>query len=60
MTDSGDQTTCTFSYDIPADSDGRAIVSITCVTDDAGNANAAATDNTLTIESPPARGGARH
>ena len=50
MTDSGDQTTFTFSYDVPAGSDGSATVTIEGATDSAGNPNAAASNNSFTID----------
>ena len=50
MTDSGDQTTFTFSYDVPAGSDGAATVTIAAATDAAGNPNAAASNDSFTID----------
>ena len=50
MTDSGDQTTWTFNYDVPATSDGTATVTIAGAADPAGNSNDAATNNTFTID----------
>ena len=50
MTDSGDQTTFTFSYDVPAGSDGAATVTIAGAADSAGNPNAAASNNSFTID----------
>ena len=57
MTDSGDQTTFTFSYDVPAGSDGAATVTIAGAADSAGNPNAAASNNSFTIDNTsPHRG----
>ena len=50
MTDSGNQTVWTYSYNVPAGSDGIATVTIAGATDAAGNPNAAATNNTFTID----------
>ena len=50
MTDGGDQTTWTFSYDVPSGSDGTATVTIAGATDAAGNPNATATNNAFTID----------
>ena len=50
MTDSGDQTIFTFSYDVPAGSDGSATVTIAGATDSAGNPNAAASNDSFTID----------
>ena len=50
MSDSGDQITWTYSYDVPSDSDGTATITIAGATDEAGNANATATDNTFTVD----------
>ena len=50
MTGSGAGTVWTFSYDVPAGSEGLATVTIAGVTDLAGNPNATATNNTFTID----------
>ena len=50
MTDSGDQTTWTFSYDVPATSDGPATVTIAGATDAVGNSNDPASNNSFTID----------
>ena len=50
MTDSGDQITWTYTYDVPSAGDGAATVTIAGATDDAGNANGAATNNSFTID----------
>ena len=50
MTDSGDGTVWTFSYVVPADSDGTATVTIAGATDAVGNPNQPATNNTFTID----------
>ena len=47
---SGSGLVWTYSWDIPADSDGVATITISGATDLAGNANAAATNNTRTID----------
>lgn len=50
MTDGGTQKVWTYSYDVPSGSDGSATVTITGATDTALNANATATNNTITID----------
>ena len=49
MTVSGNGITWTFSYDVPSGSDGTATVSIAGATDEAGNPNQPATNNTFVI-----------
>ena len=49
MTDSGDQITWAYSYDVPSGSDGTATVTISG-TDPAGNANDAPTNASFTID----------
>ena len=49
MTDSADQTTFTFSYDVPAGSDGAATVTIAGAADVA-NPNDAASNDSFTID----------
>ena len=51
MTDSGGGLVWTFEYTVPADSDGLASVSITGVTDEAGNPNREPDDDTFMINS---------
>ena len=53
MTDSGAGTVWTFSYDVPAWSDGTATVTIAGAADAAGNPNGVATNNTFTIDNTP-------
>ncbi len=49
MTATGNALVWTFSYDVPAGSDGTATVTVN-ITDLAGNPNSAATNNTFTID----------
>ena len=53
MTDSGDQTVWTYSYDVPSDGDGTATITITDATNSASNGNSDATNNTFTIDNSP-------
>jgi uncharacterized repeat protein (TIGR01451 family) len=54
MTDSGEGTTWTFEYEVPGDSEGEAVVTISGGKDEAGNPNLPATNSTFTIQSTSA------
>lgn len=51
MVDSGDGLVWTFEFEVPPGSDGEATVSISGVTDEAGNPNLEPENNTFTIDS---------
>ena len=53
MTDSGNQSVWTFDFPVPTSNDGTATVTVTDARDCWGNVNAAATNNTFTIDNAP-------